>query len=79
MGGKAMGINIDSWRFRTLAQLIEDRSFNDGICIDLNVLRFIRENNMYQVEDLTGDIYVTLRDMQDVANTFCCNLDIINY
>lgn len=74
-----MNIALDSWRYRTLATLIADRSYDDGICINLNVLEHLAVNGMIYTEDITGDRYTTLADLQEVANIYCASLNVINY
>lgn len=74
-----MTITLDSWRYRTLAKLIADRSYDDGICVDLDVTRALADNQMIFVEDLTGEHCVTLSDLQAVADIYCASLDVINY
>ena len=66
---------IESWQFRTLAALIAGQSHADGICINLNVAEHLAASGMMRVDAL-GDCYVTLADLQDVADTYCAALDI---
>jgi hypothetical protein len=74
-----MHIYIDSWRCRTLADLIEAQSYADGICVNLSVMEHLTTNSMIRTEDITGNRYTTLTDLQEVADIYCAGLDVVNY
>ena len=78
-GRKNMNIALESWRYRTLAALIADRSYDDGICISLDVTSALADNSMIATDSVTGDHYVTIIDLQEIANIYCASLDVINY
>lgn len=74
-----MTITLDSWRYRALAKLIADQSYNDGICIDLDVTRALADNMMIGADSVTGDHCVMLSDLQEIADIYCASLNVINY
>ena len=77
-----MPLNIESRKFHDIAELIADTSYDDGICVNLSparVAEFMDENGMLHVDPVTCDCFVSLADLQCVADLFCNDLDVINY
>ena len=72
-------IYIESRRFREIAGLIEQSSFNIRCCIDLSVSRYAAENGMLHTEHPQMDEYILSRDLQQIADIFSDFGDILAY
>lgn len=71
-----MKIGLDSSRFNSIADLICSHSDTIG----LSIVQFLAENKMLKSDEITGDSYTTLENLQYVADIFCYEeIDVINF
>lgn len=73
-----MGIYIESNRYEQISGVIAQTAYDQHVCVDLDVSEYIMQQHMIKRDPVTCDIYVTMADLQTVANTFCDGVDVDN-
>lgn len=68
----------DSFAFKQICEAAEQASFDQGICIDLSIIKACVNERIIQREELTGDTFVTHKDLQEVVSIYA-DFNISNY
>lgn len=68
----------DSYMFRWICEAAEKASFDQNICIDLNLHEACYNEGIIRTEEMTGNRFVMRRDLQRVASIYA-DFNVINY